>query len=277
MDKLNQAIQSLDARFLTAHWVIAIASFAALGYAFGQPPLLRAHAHNDYAHQRPLDDALEQGFCNVEADIFLVDGELLVGHTRFDLRPSRTLKSLYLDPLRAKIKQHAGHVFPNSPLFTLMIDVKTEATPTFVALHRELLEYRDILCEFSDNHWTERPVRVVVSGNRDYAAIEREPIRMAGIDGRVGDLDSNLSNTLMPWISDSWQSQFSWNGIGEFPAEQREKLHNLVTQAHSKGKQIRFWATPESEALWKELWDAQVDLINTDQLERLRKWIEEQH
>src|SRR5262245_58578952 len=37
-------------------------------------PLRQAHAHNDYEHPRPLFDALDQGFCSVEADIYLVDG-----------------------------------------------------------------------------------------------------------------------------------------------------------------------------------------------------------
>ncbi len=35
----------------------------------------RAHSHNDYLHRRPLLDALALGFCSVEADIYLVDGE----------------------------------------------------------------------------------------------------------------------------------------------------------------------------------------------------------
>ena len=48
-------------------------------------PLTNAHAHNDYEHTRPLFDALDQGFNSVEADVFLVDGKLLVGHTAFDL------------------------------------------------------------------------------------------------------------------------------------------------------------------------------------------------
>ena len=39
-------------------------------------PLVCAHAHNDYKHTRPLYDALNRGFCNVEADIYLIDGEL---------------------------------------------------------------------------------------------------------------------------------------------------------------------------------------------------------
>lgn len=44
----------------------------------------RAHAHNDYAHDRPLHAAIENGFCSVEADIFLINGQLLVGHDRTD-------------------------------------------------------------------------------------------------------------------------------------------------------------------------------------------------
>ena len=45
-------------------------------------PLARAHAHNDYLHERPLLDALDHGFTSVEADIFLVDGKLLGGAIR---------------------------------------------------------------------------------------------------------------------------------------------------------------------------------------------------
>ena len=43
-------------------------------------PLARAHAHNDYEHTRPLQDALDHGFTSVEADVWLVDGELRVVH-----------------------------------------------------------------------------------------------------------------------------------------------------------------------------------------------------
>lgn len=57
-------------------------------------PLPQAHAHNDYEHDRPLQDALSHGFSSVEADVWLVDGELLVAHDREDVDPSRTLESL---------------------------------------------------------------------------------------------------------------------------------------------------------------------------------------
>ena len=41
-------------------------------------PLANAHAHNDYEHDRPLLDALDEGFTSIEADVFLVEGQLLV-------------------------------------------------------------------------------------------------------------------------------------------------------------------------------------------------------
>ena len=60
--------------------LIVCSPIAAL-VAQGVPRALpAAHAHNDYLHKRPLLDALAQGFCSVEADIFLVDGALLVAH-----------------------------------------------------------------------------------------------------------------------------------------------------------------------------------------------------
>src|ERR1700680_4345384 len=94
-------------------------------------PLKNAHAHNDYEHKRPLLDALDQGFGSVEADVFLVDGALLVGHERADLRPERTLQKLYLDPLRARIKANGGRVYKNGPAIWLLVDVKTEAKTTY--------------------------------------------------------------------------------------------------------------------------------------------------
>src|SRR3954465_10407456 len=99
--------------------------------AHAQPPLDRAHAHNDYQHARPLLDALDRGFGSVEANIYLVDGALLVAHDRDSVRPDRTLESLYLAPLRAWSQAHAGRVYANRPPLTLLIDVKSDADSTW--------------------------------------------------------------------------------------------------------------------------------------------------
>src|ERR1051326_8803322 len=87
-------------------------------------PLTRVHAHNDYEHKRPLFDALEHGFCSVEADIYLVDGQLLVAHNRYQVKTNRTLQSLYLDPLRERIRKNGGRVYAGGPECTLLIDLK---------------------------------------------------------------------------------------------------------------------------------------------------------
>jgi hypothetical protein len=77
--------------------------------------LERAHAHNDYEHDRPLYDALDHRFKSVEADIWLVDGELVVAHDAEDVpqaaEQGRTLRSLYLEPLRQRVKQNRGSVY----------------------------------------------------------------------------------------------------------------------------------------------------------------------
>lgn len=236
-------------------------------------PLSQAHAHNDYAHQRPLFDALAQGFCSVEADIFLVDDKLLVGHTPFDLTASRTLQRLYLDPLRERVRKNKGRVFAAGPQFTLLIDIKSEAATTYRALAAVLAAYRDILTEVRDGKLIPRAVTVVISGNRSQELIAADSPRFAGIDGRLSDLDSNLPGHLLPLISDRWTSHFRWRGEGPMPASEKQKLHDIVRKAHQAGRRIRFWATPEKATVWSELREAQVDHINTDNLKGLRTFL----
>ena len=101
---------------------LALALLAAVGRA-ANPAAPVMHAHNDYEHARPLHDALARGFGSVEADIWLVDGALLVAHDRKALRPDRTLQALYLDPLRERVRTLGGRVQPGRDGFTLLVDV----------------------------------------------------------------------------------------------------------------------------------------------------------
>lgn len=235
-------------------------------------PLVRAHAHNDYAHERPLLDALEHGFCNVETDVFLVGGQLLVGHDEKDLRPDRTLERLYLQPLKTRVTANGGRVFSGDRTeFTLMIDFKSEAEPTYRVLKKELVKYHEMLTSIRDGRLEKRAVTIVISGNRPIETIQMEQERWAGIDGRLTDLESELPPHLMPWISDNWTKNFKWNGEGPMPMEERRKLDSIVKQAHQRGRRLRWWAAPDREEAWKVFVDADVDLINTDNLAGLAK------
>src|SRR4051795_874708 len=94
-----------------AVWTTIWVALATTVWADEARPLPQAHAHNDYEHARPLLDALDHGFCSVEADIWLMPEGLLIGHDRKDLRPNRTLQALYLDPLRERIQANGGRVY----------------------------------------------------------------------------------------------------------------------------------------------------------------------
>lgn len=239
-------------------------------------PLLRAHAHNDYLHKRPLLDALDQGFCSVEADIWLVDGQLLVAHDSKDLRPERTLQKLYLDSLLARVRRNNGRVFPGGPEFTLLIDIKSDATNTYVALRRVLESYTPMLTRFSPDQTGTNAVTVIISGNRPRDLMAAETNRLAAYDGRLADLGAADSRHLIPLVSDNWALHFQWRartGEGPLPEGERAKLRDLVSRAHQQGRRLRFWGAPDTPAMWQELRNAGVDYLNTDRLQEMRDFL----
>ena len=236
-------------------------------------PLEVAHAHNDYEHARPLHDALDHGFCSIEADVYLVDGKLLVAHDRKDVRPERTLEALYLDPLQARVQANGGRVYRNGPTITLLVDIKSEARPTYAALEHVLARYGDFLTSFGREQSTPRAVTVIVSGNRAPADVEQRVVRYSALDGRSTDLDAAAPATLYPWISDNWTKLSTWRGEGELPANDRAKLRDWVSRAHTRGRKIRLWNTPETPEAWQVLRDSGVDIIGTDNLGRLRDFL----
>ncbi len=242
-------------------------------------PLEQAHAHNDYEHERPLYDALSYGFTSVEADIFLVFGELFVGHDAHELRLGRTLESLYLDPLRARIEQNSGSVYEGSDeSLTLLIDIKTDEEATYRALHEVLASYEDILTAYGENGAQQGPVTAIISGNRPRELMQAQEIRYAGYDGRMEDLGSDTPASFIPLISDNWTNVFTWTGEGEMPASERRELERIVSTAHENGQTVRFWASPDEpgparEAVWRVLNEVGVDHINTDDLAGLEAFL----
>ncbi|MCX4736462.1 phosphatidylinositol-specific phospholipase C/glycerophosphodiester phosphodiesterase family protein [Streptomyces sp. NBC_01363] len=242
--------------------------------------LRRAHAHNDYLHTRPLHDALGHGFTSVEADIFLVDGELLVAHEATDLDPARTLASLYLDPLLARVRANHGTVHPgyHEPV-QLLIDIKTDGAAAYLELDRQLRHYRRMLTSY--HHGRVRPgaITAVISGDRAARVpMEAQATRHAFYDGRPEDLGTPATASFIPLISSSWTDDFSWLGTGPFPAAERDRLRAHVAQAHRSGRRVRFWATPdapgpERDAVWTELLAAGVDHLNTDDLAGLERFL----
>lgn len=255
---------------------LLIGLFPCKGFA-GPEPLTLVHAHNDYEHKRPLFDALDQGFCSVEADIHLVDGKLLVAHDRSAVNPARTLESLYLEPLRQRVKLNGGHVYRNGPECTLLIDFKTEGEPTYAVLREVLKKYSDILTVFRDGKKETNAVTAILTGGYSRAALANDPVRYAAGDGKLSDLKSNPPANLIPWISENWSPQFKWRGKDAMPDKERQKLRAIVATAHQQGRRVRFWGSPDQPIFWKELLADGVDLINTDDLKGFQEFYNQRH
>lgn len=240
--------------------VLAIAT-ACQGPA--RQPFPIGHAHNDYLHEHPLTDAFAQGFRSIEVDVFLVDGQLRVGHEREHLLPG-TLQSLYLEPLRDLRPRGAGTIY-------LLVDIKADGPAVYCALRPLLERYRDLLTVFRDGGTTPGAVAVILSGDRPRELVAAERERLCAIDGRPADLDCDPPPALVPWISDAWQNQFG-AGTVALDAGQLRRLAGLVARAHAQGRLVRFWGAPDREEVWEEQRAAGVDLLNTDRLAEFAAW-----
>jgi hypothetical protein len=252
---------------------LALLTLTALCLGAEPVPLIHAHAHNDYEHKRPLLDALDRGFCSVEADVHLVDGQLLVAHSRSQVKPGRTLQALYLDPLRERVKKNGGHVYPGGPEFTLLVELKSDWHTSYPVLHDILKQYAAMFTTFQAGARETNAIRVIITGHRAKEMFAGEAIRYASMDGDLADLNSGTPADLIPWISSNWGQSFKWRGVGSMPEAERLELKAIVSKAHQQGRRVRFWGAPDQPVFWAEILANGVDLINTDNLDGAQKFL----
>jgi len=257
--------------------------------------LPNTHAHNDYEHQYPLLDALSKGFVSVEADIWLYPDDndnLRVAHDPVeDPMILPTLEELYLDPLQELKEQFDnGGVYADGTPLTLLVDIKSEGLSTYQRLDEVLAEYEAespglfttyTQDESGDYTVTPGAVTPIISGDRPREFMESQEVRYAGYDGRKDDIGTDTDPNFMPLISDNWNNFFTdelaWDGIGEIPEDTEAELNDLVSDVQAEDKIFRFWNLPQdSPNVWEPLYEAGVDLINTDNLEGLSTFIESQ-
>ncbi|KXT07072.1 hypothetical protein AC578_2399 [Pseudocercospora eumusae] len=141
------------------------------------------HSHNDYWRKRPLFDAIHWGCTGVEADVWLFDEELYVGHNTASLTRNRTFRNLYINPIVHLLDQMnpnstfspntTGHgVFDEDPnqSLTLLVDFKTNGRDTYPYVHKQLeaLREKDYLTYHDGNKLQKRAVTVVGTGNTPF-------------------------------------------------------------------------------------------------------------
>lgn len=226
----------------------------------------RIFAHNDYARAHPFHTAYDLQVGYIEADIFLINGEILVAHHKHEIKNQNTLENLYLKPLQTKIRKNNGLVYAaRGDTLTLMIDLKTEGPQTLKALITQLENYPDIIaCP---------ALQIMISGNvPDPAEWEHYPAYIF-FDGRPGKPYTAAQLKRISMISTNFRSHVTWNGKDKISNADRKKILSIVDEVHAKGKKMRFWATPDSEHAWKELMDLKMDVIVTDKVEALATFL----
>ncbi|RAH41359.1 uncharacterized protein BO95DRAFT_456648 [Aspergillus brunneoviolaceus CBS 621.78] len=139
------------------------------------------HSHNDYWRDIPFYSGLSQGCISTEADVWLYNGTLYVGHDESSLTEKRTLESLYINPILDVLqRQNPTSRFVTSPTkngvfdtdtsqtLYFFIDLKTSGPETLDAVIKALepLRARGYLTTLKDNTTiTEGPVTVIGTGN----------------------------------------------------------------------------------------------------------------
>ncbi|KAJ5488729.1 hypothetical protein N7539_003619 [Penicillium diatomitis] len=170
------------------------------------------HSHNDYWRTVPLFSALRAGCIGVEADVWLFNEELYVGHTPSSLAATRTLESMYIGPLvrildyqnRRAESLRRGHaapvgVYDTAPQQTLvlLIDLKTDGGVTWPVLQKQLapLRERGYLTYFNGEKIVQGPITVVGTGNTPFDLVianttHKDVFFDAPLDKLVGTIKS---------------------------------------------------------------------------------------
>ena len=198
----------------------------------------------------------------------------MVGHDTGELNSNQSLEALYLKPLSDEVSKNKQF----TPII-LLVDIKTDGKNVYKALKTLLQPYQSMLTHYENGKVHPGAVTIILSGSRPIETVENETDRYVFIDGRISDLNNQKPTHVFPLISDDWTRFFSWNGEGNMPPQQMQKLKELVETCHAQNKKIRFWGyankSPYMENIWKALLDAHVDLIGCDCPKCLKDFLQE--
>lgn len=269
------------------------------------------HSHNDYWRTTPLYAALGSGCVSVEADVWLRNGELYVGHSAFELTEGKTLSNTYLNPLHSILETtngagkpatsgpHRRGVFYMSPsqTLTLLIDLKTSGDETLAAINTQLQPLRDggWLTHWNGSTRIERPVTVVASGNAPFdALVANTTYRDVFYDAPLAALSDPASDSPTAFVAVDGTPLTKYNpsnshlasakladAVGplrhaRLSAWQLHALQGQILAAKRRGLVPRYWGTPRwprglRDEIWSILVREEVGLLSVDDLRAARK------
>lgn len=247
------------------------------------------HSHNDYWRDIPFYSALSVGCVSVEADVWLYNGTLYVGHEASALTPDRTFESLYISQILG-VLQRENPVTPFVPKPThngvydgyssqtlyLWVDVKTDGESTFPYVVQALQPLRSAgyLTTFNGTGITPGPVTVIGTGNTPLDQVQPVENRDYFFDAplqSLGTTASNITKSVSPIASVDFAAVFGTINGTSFNSSQLATLRQQIATANSKGIGARYWDTPAwpistRNGVWRTLINEGVALLNADDL-----------
>ena len=223
------------------------------------------HSHNDYEKPAPLINALENKAYNVEADVYLVDGKLLVSHEKKDIKTERTLLSLYIQPIVQLYEKNKGFISKDKQYKpNLVIDIKENGETIISELVSLLKPYQ----KYFDRSLNPNAVQIVLSGDRGAISKWKSYPSLINFDGRPYEQYDAAALARVAFISDSYSKY-----INRQNPTATDSLSAVVTKAHQVKKPVRFWGAPDNEETWKKLIELTVDILNTDKVTECRHFL----
>jgi alkaline phosphatase len=211
----------------------------------------------------PFYRAYKAGFGSIEADVFPVNGDLLVAHHKEEIQPQQNLKALYLLPL---LKETS---IDTTRRVTLLVDIKENYSITLPLLIQQL----DPLKQYLASPHAKNRLTILISGTRP------PPAEYINYPNYIFfDDDLKLKHTVEEWkrvglVSLPFDKISKWKGDGDINQEDRRRVKNIIDSVHAAGKPIRFWAAPDTKSSWKLQMKLHADFIGTDLIDELANYL----
>lgn len=235
--------------------------------------------------------------------------EVYVGHNQLYLEPNNTLWSLYLGPIfnmlescnplfeaddgqnalleHTDIKHGLFYNSPETPLH-LMLDIKTDANATYVALKQQLKPFIDnqYLTHYdtTQDKLVQGPLTITLSGNLPKELVRLEELRYMFLDGPLFNMTAKTDDNFLQQVkkesvivSASLQQLlgddvYALVATQELSDKAKSTLKNYFDRAHQLGLKTRIWGSTTwpiylRNTQMKAFWQLGCDLVNADDLE----------
>lgn len=225
----------------------------------------------------------------MEADVFLVNGTLYVGHEQSALTRTRTFDALYIQPILSVLQRENpaspfvsgatdNGVFDtaSSQTLYLFVDLKTDGATTWPVVVRALepLRQAGYLTRYNGTAVTSGAVTVIGTGNTPLNQVQGVNNRDYFFDANLALLSTtqaNITREVSPIASTQFSRYIGAINGTTFNSTQLQTLQTQLQIARQKGIGGRYWDTPafpisKRNAVWTELERAGAALLNADDL-----------